>query len=181
MKYAPEFEIIADFLFVGYLLWASLQDIRQMQVARYTHVVGVIAVCMRIVCRCGNVNLEAQGFYESVDTLVESILRPKGMPAYWVEWLLSMCLHAGLQYMSQLCRLYGLADAIVFFLCGMYWSIGYGMYSSLMGSMLLQSIAGILLFVVQIAKKNLKRMHFKAPVPYIPYIFVAFFLTNGVL
>ena len=76
---------------------------------------------------------------------------------------------------------YGFADVIVFFLCGMFLLLKKGEEKYLLAYFLMQAIAGSFLWGVQLLKKNVKGLNLCSPVPYIPYISVAFILTNMVL
>ncbi len=157
MNYVPESEIMADCLFTIYLLWVSCQDAKEMQVVRYSHLPGLFAVFWKL-----------------------WLFEMPGVEG-WFEFFLRVFTLFVIQFVSYRFRLYGLADAIVFFLGGMFLVTKTGLYDFLMFNFMFQAIAGILLLAVQIVKRNVRGTCFKEPVPYIPYISVAFFLTKGVL
>lgn len=157
MNYEPEFGIMADCIFAVYLLWVSRQDIKEMQVVRYSHILGVSAIIIKI-------------FWQKVFIVT-----------CWIEIILAFFVLLITQYISHRLKLYGLADSIVLFLGGMYFLTEGSLVWTLTAYYMFQAIAGILLIVVQSAKGNIKGTGLRKPVPYIPYISVAFFLTKGVL
>ena len=54
MNYGQGFEVMADLVFTGYLIWAAWQDQREMMVVRYTHGLGLLAVLMLAVVKRGD-------------------------------------------------------------------------------------------------------------------------------
>jgi len=157
MNYVPGFEIMADWIFGLYLLWAAFQDIKEMQVIRYTHLLGIAGICL-------------QGFLHKGMVIQEA-------PAYLAAFfILCFC-----QVAVARLKLYGVADAIVFFLCGTFGLAKAGTDYYLFMYLMVHAVSGMLLLAVQIVKRNVKRGKLLRPVPYIPYICFAFILTNVVL
>ncbi len=150
-------EITASMIFYAYLLWASWQDIREMQVIRYTHLLGATAVGIQLladreqICSHGIVYLSAG-----------ILLILVSMAAYRFS-------------------LYGMADNILLLVCGLFFINSMGVWIGLEAYLYLQAVSGVLLLIVQMVKHNVKGMKLKHSVPYIPYISVAFVLTNVVL
>ena len=161
MNYVQGFEIMASLLFCVYLLWVSWQDVQEMQVVRYSHLLGVVAFLLQAV----------------VKTLLTNEGEFHGMMKYLSAGLVLLVF----QIVAYYFKLYGLADVIVFFLCGLYMLLEKGVERYLLAYFMVQAISGSLLLVVQFLKGNVKGMRFRCPVPYIPYISVAFILTNMVL
>lgn len=157
MNYVPELEIIADGIFTVYLLWASWQDKKGMQVVRYSHILGLSAIVLKI------------------------CLQKHLVLSDWIEFILMFFGAYMTQFFAFRLKLYGLADVIVLFLCGIYFEVDKGISEALTAYFTVQAIAGVLLLVIQTVKGNIVGMVFRQPVPYIPYISVAFFLTKGVL
>ena len=152
---------MASLIFGGYLIWVSWQDIQEMQVVRYSHLLGVLAIVLHV---------------------ISSLLSDNGSEFYCVKKYLSAgSLLLVLQILAHFLNLYGLGDVIVFFLCSMYMLLEKGVEQYLLAYFMLQAISGSLLLAVQFLKGNIKGMRLRAPVPYIPYISVAFILTNMVL
>ena len=48
MNYVPEFEIMVSCIFMAYLAWVSWQDYREMQVVRYSHGLGLLAIVLGV-------------------------------------------------------------------------------------------------------------------------------------
>lgn len=146
-------------IFMGYLLWSSMQDKKEMQVVRYTHLLGAFAVI------CSGVQ-----YLRSRATAGEIV----------VMGLAAVCLMF-MQLLAWKCRMYGLADVIVFCLIGLFFMFEKGIAEGIMGYLYVYAVSGAMLGVVQWGKGNLKGVRLRQPIPYIPYISVAFFLTNMVL
>lgn len=146
-------------IFMGYLLWSSVQDRKEMQVVRYTHLLGIFAV----VC-------SGWSYLRSMATTEELV----------VMGLAAACL-IFTQLLAWKCRMYGMADVIVFCLTGLLLLFEKGITEGIMGYLYVHAVSGGMLGVVQWGKGNLKGVRLKQPIPYIPYISVAFFLTNMVL
>ena len=51
MNYVQGFEIMASLIFGVYLLWVSCQDVQEMQVVRYSHLLGVLAFLLQAVVK----------------------------------------------------------------------------------------------------------------------------------
>ena len=51
MNYVQGFEIMARRIFGVYLLWVSCQDVQEMQVVRYSHLLGVLAFLLQAVVK----------------------------------------------------------------------------------------------------------------------------------
>ena len=152
---------MASLIFGVYLLWVSCQDVQEMQVVRYSHLLGVLAFLLQAV----------------VKIILPNAREPHSMLEYLSAGLVLMVL----QIMAYFFRLYGLADVFVFLLCGLYMLLEKGVDRYLLAYFMVQALSGSLLLVVQFLKGNIKGMRLRAPVPYIPYISVAFILTNMVL
>ena len=157
MSYVQGFAIMADVTFVIYLLWVSKQDYREMQVVRYSHCLGVAAIVMLV------------------------ILNRKNIMEYPMEYVLGVIFVLLIQIIAHKCHLYAMADIIVFFVCGVYFLVRKGPESYFTAYMLHQALAGCLLLVIQIVKRNVKGVRLCRPVAYIPYISFAFILTNVVV
>ena len=157
MNYVPEFEIMVSCIFMAYLAWVSWQDYREMQVVRYSHGLGLLAIVLGVF-------------------LQKAYIWNRGN-----EYFLAFLVLLLTQSASHWLKLYGLADAIVFFLCGLFFLVQGGTEVYLLAYVMLQAISGGLLFVVQTVKRNRKGLNLKHAVPYIPYIYFAFILTNVVL
>lgn len=152
---------MASLIFGVYLLWVSCQDVQEMQVVRYSHLLGVLAFLLQAVVK---------------------IILPNAMDLHsMVEYLSAGLVLMVLQLMAYFFRLYGLADVFVFLLCGLYMLLEKGVDRYLLAYFMVHAISGSLLLVVQLLKGNVKGMHLRCSVPYIPYISVAFILTNMVL
>lgn len=157
MNYVPGFEIMADWIFWLYLLWAAYQDIKEMQVVRYTHLLGIAGICL-------------QAFLHKDMVLQEA--------ATYLAAIIILCF---LQVAAARLKLYGVADAIVLFMCGIFLLAKAGADYYLFVYLIVQAVSGILLLAVQTVKRNVKKGKLLRPVPYIPYICFAFILTNVVL
>ncbi|MBR2036398.1 MAG: hypothetical protein IKJ39_09035 [Lachnospiraceae bacterium] len=152
---------MASLIFDGYLVWVSWQDVQEMQVVRYSHLLGVLAFLLQVVIKMMTPN----------ERELHSM----------VEYLSAGLVLLVLQILAHFLNLYGLGDVIVFFLCGLYMLLEKGVEHYLLAYFMVQALSGSLLLVVQFLKGNIKGMRLKAPIPYIPYISVAFILTNMVL
>ena len=148
---------MASVLFVAYLIWVSWQDKKEMQVIRYSHVLGIMAIVLQVVI------LKVDGVDVGRNCLIAMVhLSVLQVIAYKFQW-------------------YGMADVIVLFLCGIWIFLTKGNEDYLRIYFLMQAIAGCLLWCVQWLKKNVKGLCLRHPVAYIPYISFAFILTNMVL
>lgn len=156
MSFARESEIMAEFIFGAYLIWVSVQDYREMCVIRYSHLLGLAAVMLQSVC-C----LRAEPDRVYLNVFLSIILLVLQLGAYRF-------------------RLYGTADIFVFFLCGIFLLNRFGA-DFLTAYFLIQALSGGMLMGMQFMKRNVKGLHLRRPVAYIPYISVAFILTNMVL
>ena len=157
MNCVPEFEIITDGVFWAYLLWVAWQDYRTMQVVRYSHAAGLVAVLAMAIAN-------GQHIWANGGIYVAAVL-----------------LLAAVQFWMYRVKAYGLADAIVFFMCGVYWLVQRGAADCLVGYMLLMALSVVLLWGAAYLKGNVLGATLKHPMPYIPSICCAFFLTKGVL
>ena len=157
MNFAQGLEIMANLIFVTYLAWVSWQDNKELQVVRYSHLLGVFAVPLQVILQKTRI----------VNSLNE----------YFIAILVLLVLQ-GIAYRF---KLYGFADVIVFFLCGTFLLLEKGTEKYLLAYFLVQAVSGSLLLLVQLAKGNVKGLNLKRPAPYIPYICFAFILTNMVL
>ena len=164
MDYIHVFEIMASILFIAYLFWASLQDVREMKVARYTHLLAVLAIICTILSKV--VCCMDSSVYEN---------------RLWLRNLWEILLSCSFHWIG--CRLcfYGLADVFVMNLCDVFYFFQSGTYGCLFFCFASYATSGILLLVVQLINGNLKGFHLKRKVPYIPYISIAFFLTKWVI
>lgn len=152
---------MASLIFLLYLIWVSWQDVQEMQVVRYSHLLGALAIVLQVIL---------------------SLLSDNGSELDCAkEYLSAGSLLLVIQILAYYFKLYGLADVLVFFLCGLYMLLEKGVERYLMAYFMVQAISGSLLLVVQLLKGNVKGMHLRCSVPYIPYISVAFILTNMVL
>lgn len=157
MNCGQGYGIMGKLLFHLYLLWAVWQDCREMQVVRYSHILGALAVFLQIFRRSAYICMN--------------------VPKY-ILYVSAMLLVQAVQYK---CKCYGLADAIVFFLCGSFFLSTKDRGDAFLLYFVLQALSGILFILHQCLKRNVKGLCLKHSVPYIPYICVAFILTNGVL
>lgn len=157
MNFAQELEIMANLIFVTYLAWVSWQDNKEMQVVRYSHLLGLFAVLWEVILQKARI----------VNSLNE----------YFIAVLVLLVL----QSISYYFKLYGFADVIVFFLCDTFLLFEKGTKKYLVTYFLVQAVSGNLLLLVQLVKGNVKGLNLKRPAPYIPYICFAFILTNMVL
>ncbi len=157
MNLGLELEIMASIIFLVYLLWASLQDIRRLLVIRYTHCIGLCAIAVQIWA-------DRERFFSNVLVYcgVTAVLLLIGVTA-------------------DRAKLYGLADNVVFTLCGLFWAVCREAAYCMEYYLLLHIISCGLLLGVQMCRHNVKGLKLRHPVPYIPYISVAFVLTNMVL
>lgn len=157
MNFTLESEITAKVIFLGYLCWISFQDYESMQVVRYSHLTGLLAVLLEIII--------------NRDQILYS----------FCSYVVAGMVMALFQAVSHRCHFYGLADTITIYLCSIFFLVKHGPDDCLLFYYLLQAIAGVLLIPSQVFKGNVKKLRLKRPVPYIPYISVAFILTNIVL
>ncbi len=157
MSYEQGFEIMAEFMFAGYLLWVSWQDCREMQVVRYSHGLGLLAVIILVFSKGGTVL------------------------TYLPEYLAGVGILMGVQAAAYKCRLYGLADVLVLFMCGLFLLFLKGPENYLLSYSVLFAVSIVLLILVQLWKKNLHGLQLRKTVAYIPYICTAFILTNAVV
>lgn len=148
---------MASFIFVVYLIWISWQDYKEMQVVRYSHLVGALAI------------------------VLQASLNGRKIAGDLGEYFLAFLVLLFLQLIACWLKIYGFADVIVFFLSGIFLLLEKGTKNHLLAYFLMQAISGGLLLVVQMVQGNVKGSKLKQPVPYIPYICVAFILTNMVL
>ena len=152
---------MANVIFSIYLIWVSLQDYREMQVVRYSHGLGIAAILLEI---------------------LRIVFLQDGSDIYKVwEYMWAGVILLLLQMAAYLFKLYGVADMFVFLLCGMFLLFQKGTGCYLTMYFMIHAVSGILLLVVQFIKGNVKGANLRQPVPYIPYISIAFFLTNMVL
>ena len=157
MNYGQGFEVMADLVFTGYLIWAAWQDQREMMVVRYTHGLGLLAVLMLAVVKRG-VIMECP-----------------------VEYLLGLSVVMLIQFAAYRCHCYGTADVLVFLMCGLYFLLKKGPYLYFTAYVMVPALSGCLLLMVQMARRNVQGVYLRRPVAYIPYICVAFILTNVVV
>lgn len=157
MSYEQGFAITANAIFYVYLLWVSGQDHHEMQVVRYSHGLGLAAVVILAVLYWRDIKENPTGYM-------------LGLIFVWM-----------IQVIAYKCHLYGMADVLVFFICGLYFLTWKGPRLYLIAYILLQALAGCFLLIVQIIKRNVKGGHLCKPVAYIPYISFAFILTNVVV
>lgn len=139
-------------LFLLYLIWISYQDFREMQVVRYSHLLGLAAIVWAIV-------IHGDSGVFSWELLMVYLLQIIGFALKW----------------------YGLADAIVMCICATFYCAIVGSTRCFLFCFAMQAMAGILLILVQILKNNINGLKLKKPIPYIPYISIAFFLTKWVI
>lgn len=157
MNCVQGFEITAEGIFYGYLLWAAWQDHREKLVVRYTHILGLAAVMLLL--------------YMRKEAVFAEILL--------YGWnVLLICI---LQAAAYRWHLYGLADAFVFCLCGFFFLMKYGCEMYLSVYLLVFALSGCMMLFVQMYKGNIKGVRLLMPTAYIPYISFAFFLTNVVV
>lgn len=157
MSFVQGLEIMASLVFCIYLIWISWQDYIEMKVVRYSHLLGIAAIFLLVI-------LEKRKVCFSVK-----------------EFIFAGFVLLFLQIIAYYFKLYGFADVIVLFLCGLFFLVRKGTEQYLLAYFIVQAISGTLLFGVQIFKKNVHGLKLQHPVPYIPYISVAFILTNMVL
>ncbi len=161
MNFVQGFEITASIVFGIYLIWVSWQDFKEMQVVRYSHLLGVAAIFLQT---------------------IQLILLEKGCTNYEAkEYLAAAVILLLFQVVAYWFKLYGPADVFVCYLCGVFFILDKGVEHCLIAYFALQAIAGCMLLIIQFMKGNVKGVCLRKPVPYIPYISVAFFLTNMVL
>ena len=103
MSCAPELEIMVDIIFVLYLIWVSWQDYKSMEVVRYSHLSGLFAIVLQLFLQVILHNVMD-------DKMIEKIIA--GFLACFVLLVT--------QIVGCFIRLYGVADGIVFFLCGLF-------------------------------------------------------------
>lgn len=164
MNYAHGFAIMSNFLFVAYLLWASWQDLCQMCVVRYTHLLG----CAAIICAM---------FSNEIFAMLQ-------MPLSTNEWIQNgweIIIVIILQIIGCYFKCYGLADVFTICICVIFYYFETGIYKCLFFYFGFYVTAGLLLLVTQCAMNNVKGLNLKKQVPFIPYLSVAFFLTKWVI
>lgn len=157
MSFVQGFVIMADSIFMGYLIWAAWQDYKEKMVVRYTHLVGLAAVFL-MACIKTTYILDCP-----------------------MEYMLGIAFVFLTQIAAQKCRLYGMADIFVFSLIGLFFVFSKGPKLYMTAYLLVFALSGCLLVFVQIGRKNIKGTHLNCSVAYIPYICFAFFLTNVVV
>lgn len=157
MNYGQELETMAKALFGVYLIWVSWQDKKEMQVFRYSHLLGIVAIILQIILLDADRKEVTKG------------------------WLAAVCFLILLQIIACRFRWYGIADAMVLFLCGVWLFLKGGIDYYLQAYFVMEAFAGSVLWGIQLLKKNIKGLCLRQPVAYIPYICVAFILTNIVL
>jgi Flp pilus assembly protein protease CpaA len=157
MSYEQGFAITADVILTVYLLWVAIQDFHEMQVVRYSHGLGLLAVLILVILNRGNI------------------------AEYPVEYILGLIFVLMTQVIAGKCHLYGMADILVFFVCGLFFLMRKGPALYLTAYMMLHAMSGGLLLMVQLLKRNVKGVRLCKPVAYIPYISFAFVLTNVVV
>ena len=156
MNCVQGFEIMADIIFLLYLIWTAIQDVREMQVVRYSHLLGILGVFLQF------------------------FLQKENVFCYPIEYFTAFLVLFFWQIAAGRLKLYGVADAIVFFMNGVFLLGKIGPEKYLLAFFVHQALAGIMLLAVQIAKRNIKGTKLLHSVPYIPYICFAFCLTNVV-
>ena len=164
MNYIRVFEIMASVLFGIYLFWVSMQDAKELQVARYSHLLGVTAIVCMMVARSVWRTEHVVGALDLWGTQLWEIV---------VIWVL--------QFIGYKLRFYGLADVFTMGICATFYYFDSGRYQCLVFGVVLYAVSGILLLAIELARGNLKGWKLKQKVPYIPYIAVAFFLTKWVI
>ena len=157
MNYAQELEIMVNGIFVIYLIWTAWQDYREMQVVRYSHILGIVGV------------------------LAMAGIRWKEIRIFPLEYVSAFVIILLLQMIAYWFSIYGMADVVVFCMCGWFFVLHRGVNSYLTVYIMLIAVSCCMLFIVQILKNNIQGLHLKKSVAYIPYICVAFVLTNLVL
>lgn len=157
MNYGQGFAIMASVIFIGYLLWVSWQDYKEMMVVRYSHGLGLLAVIML------------------------AIIQRSTIAEHPLEYLLGLGVVFFTQFAAYRCHVYGMADVLVFFMCGLYFLLQKGAHGYMLAYFMVLAVSGCLLIGVQIARRNIKGLYLCKPIAYIPYICVAFVLTNVVV
>lgn len=157
MNYGHGFEIMASVIFIGYLLWVSWQDYREKMVVRYSHGLGLMAIVILL------------------------LLRRHAIAEQPLEYLIGVCIVLISQGVAYKCSFYGLADVLVFLMCGLYFLVQKGPHLYLTAYVMVLAVSGCALLLVQIFKGNVKRLHLRKAVAYIPYICFAFVLTKVVV
>ena len=157
MSYEQEFAIMADLIFMVYLIWVSWQDQKEMMVVRYSHGLGLFAIVILAI-----------GHNEMIAT----------MP--W-ECGVGFLIVLFVQIVAYQCKFYGMADVFVFTMCGLYFWLQKGPQLYLTAYVTVMAVSGCLLLAVQIVKRNVNGVCLRKSVAYIPYISVAFVLTNMVV
>ena len=164
MNCVPEFETMVSAVFIGYLLWVSWQDYKSMQVIRYSHGMGLFAVILKIISQVFLQGMKKETIYEHLFASLLAVI-------------VLLCI----QIAACLLHLYGTADGMVFFLCGLFLLVQEGTEQYMLSFLWMTALSGGMLLVVQVLKGNIKGVALKHPVPYIPYISFAFILTKVVL
>lgn len=148
---------MASLIFTGYLLWVSWQDQREMLVARYSHGLGLLAV------------------------VILAIGQKDDIAARFLEYGIGLIVILTVQMAAYKSNSYGMADVLVFLLCGLYFLFQKGPQLYLTAYVMVSAMSGCLLFMVQIVRRNIRGMYLRRPVAYIPYICISFILTNVVV
>ena len=164
MDYVHVLEIMASALFVAYLIWAMQQDVKEMQVARYTHLLGLGAIII-----------------SALSTTINGQLDVGNTEVLWRQNLWEIVVVCLLQFIGYKLRCYGLADVFLISLCSAFYYFQSAQYHCLYFYFVLYAISGVLLLFVELCRGNLKGLKLKQKVPYIPYISIAFFLTKWVI
>ena len=148
---------MASLIFTGYLIWVSWQDHKEMLVARYSHGLGLMAV------------------------VILAIVQKNDIAVRFWEYVLGAAVIVAVQMTAYKGNFYGMADVLVFLMCGLYFLFQKGPQLYLTSYVMVYAISGCLLLLVQMARRNIRGMYLCNPVAYIPYISVAFVLTNVVV
>ena len=96
MSFVQGLEIMASLVFCIYLIWISWQDYIEMKVVRYSHLLGIAAIFLLVI-------LEKRKVCFSVK-----------------EFIFAGFVLLFLQIIAYYFKLYGFADVIVLFLCGLF-------------------------------------------------------------
>ena len=164
MNYIRAFEIMASVFFLLYLLWATMQDAKEMCVARYTHLLGVVAIILIMIVR---------GIFR-----IEGISHEN---ALWIKNLWEIGSACAIQWLGHKMQGYALADVFVLNICTIFHFFEGGSYRCLLFYFAFYALSIVLLFAAQLINGNLKGVNLKKKVPFIPYLSVAFFLTKWVI
>lgn len=99
---------------------------------------------------------------------------------FW-EYGIGIAVILMVQIVAYVGDFYGIADVLVFLMCGFYFLFQKGPQLYLTAYVMVYAMSGCLLLLVQMVKRNISGMYLRRPVAYIPYIYVAFVLTNVVV